>query len=206
MTRIHHPHTTTSSTTDHHLRVVEDSSSFLGLGFDPTENMDSVIMSPDHPNENNNSQFDDIDMSALSLDATPVVVHNPFLGGGITTTTSTHQFLGSSTWGTNPTSTGGISTLSNWDYLNAADTTTATSSSKDATTATSSSSPMKKPASFLSLSSLGKNNEHATWSSGPFANGLTSIGATTTTTTTGASTTTIGGGGFNNGSTGQDTD
>lgn len=69
--------------------------SFIGLGFDPTENMDSVIQSPSsRPDANAVSQLEGIDFGALGL--------APALGGdNISNGNNNHIFaFGSSgTWG-----------------------------------------------------------------------------------------------------------
>ncbi len=146
-------------------------STFLGLGFDPTENMDSVIMTPTTRGKSLDDNFNDIDMSSLSLNSSTnlqksnvATSHNPF--GALNSTSS--QFLGSSTWGT--TGTNGISSLSNWNYLG--------NVSNHSDSNNVSNPKMEEPASFLSLSTLG-NKEHAPWSSGAFTNGLSGLSGST---------------------------
>ncbi len=81
----------------------------IGLGFDPTENMDAVI---------NGTKDDPIDMAKFALEAASVgakKLSNPFspIGGG-------SRLFDPSTWGTgstaNSSSLGDLGALSGWDF------------------------------------------------------------------------------------------
>uniref|UniRef100_A0A6U5LHW1 BAT2 N-terminal domain-containing protein n=1 Tax=Corethron hystrix TaxID=216773 RepID=A0A6U5LHW1_9STRA len=139
----------------------KDSPSFMGLGFDPTENMATVIMSPAiHGTEIGG------DFANLSLDQDV----NPFSAGS---SKGISRFFGGSTWGSgalngtphhdrssSPGLGGEPLSMSmglNWNILE-----TSPSNQKIAYQP-----PGLAPATFLSLSPLGGNSED-TWGSGGF--------------------------------------
>jgi len=135
----------------------------LGLGFDPTENMDSVIMTPA---TGNGVKPAGIDLPELALDTTHVateerVVSNPFGGLG--------PSLGCPTWGTGASNMH-MGPLSNWDLLG--------SGNEQNVDASGSSSEQKDctAASFLSLGNL--NGSQNTWGSGGLVSGFTTLAGT----------------------------
>lgn len=158
--------------------IIEDihgSQAFLGLGFDPTENMDAVMMSPAQGPSKSSEPA--IDLTSLSLDTPASGVGgesggvpkacNPFASLAAPTTPS--QFLGSSTWGTGRSLGGtplGSLPLGNWDILGASSGVGVETSDK---TPSGDGGEERKVASFLSLSSIGEN----TWGTG--AIGLTGL-------------------------------
>jgi len=146
---------------DHDIDSEESASVSLkyGLGFDPTENMDSVIMTPatgcgDKP--------EGIHLPDLALDTCHAATEeralsNPFGG------------LGCPTWGTGPSNMP-MGPLSNWDLLG--------SGSKQSLDASGSTSEQNEctPASFLSLGNL--NGNQNTWGSGGLVSGFTTLAGT----------------------------
>jgi len=143
------------------------SPSILGLGFDPTENMDSVMMSP-ADEVGSTEDLGTINLTALTLNqATNTksaigTTSNPFGSLG-----ATSSFLGSSTWGTGISNSISMGSLSNWDYLgNGKEISNASS-----TRVTENSKPVAAK-SFLSLASIGSES---TWGSGGFVGGLTNL-------------------------------
>jgi len=135
----------------------------LGLGFDPTENMDSVIMTPATGNGDKPSG---IDLPELALDTSHVAteertISNPFGGLG--------PSLCCPTWGTGASNMP-MGPLSNWDLLG--------SGSEQNVDASGSSSEQKEctAASFLSLGNL--NGSQNTWGSGGLVSGFTTLAGT----------------------------
>jgi hypothetical protein len=129
---------------DHSKRHFGESPSIgLGLGFDPTKNMDSVMMSPTMDGVDTN------DLNISNLELSPKNSSNMAVSG------STKSILGSSPWATTNASTTGHSahpsmgSLSDWDFTS--------HHSKTAESKNESS------ASFLSFGGLGGNQN--TWGS-----------------------------------------
>jgi len=147
----------------------EDSESdipFLGLGFDPTLNMDAVMMSPSLRSEVIDE--DAVELSSLSLGPTSKSA-NPF-----SALSSPNQFLGSSTWGGGSLNTNVSSLGINWNNLLGTKQNESLSSSENQ----SSSAPVNKMSSttFLSLSPLAPNPDgKTTWGSGAFGGQLESL-------------------------------
>ena len=129
---------------DHSKRHFGESPSVgLGLGFDPTKNMDSVMMSPSMDGVDPN------DLNISNLELSPENSSNMAVSG------STKSILSSSPWATTNTITTGNSanssmgSLSNWDFTS--------HRSKNAE------SKNEPSASFLSFGGLGGNQN--TWGS-----------------------------------------
>jgi hypothetical protein len=120
----------------------DDSPSMKGLGFDPTENMDSVMMSPSIGRRDLDSS---VDVDGLKLSDSVSNPMSTFNDMGNST-----RFL-SSTW----SSSGSMGNLNNWDYLN----NLAKTSTDDVAPASINSS------SFLTLSLTKGEQVHASSSS-----------------------------------------
>lgn len=177
------------------MRIIDDSedsvdssdldsdSSFYGLGFDPAENMDSMITSPTLISGNVDDE-DGVNMSALSLEpAAKIDVKadsNPFSPLG----TPSH-FLGSSTWATGGSLTRsphsnshtGLSMGSlNWDLLG--------SRKNDMqigphhTSITNGQPDLSSASSIFGLSPLTGNQDRSTWGSSRIRTGITGLGGT----------------------------
>lgn len=134
-----------------------------GLGFDPTENMDSVIMTPATGSGDNP---EGIHLPELALDAPHVATEeralsNPFGGLG--------PSLGCPTWGAG-SSNMPMGPLSNWDLLG--------SGNKQNVDVPGSTSEQNEctAASFLSLGNL--NGNQNTWGSGGLVSGFTTLAGT----------------------------
>lgn len=127
--------------------------SFIGLGFDPTENMDSVMRSP-NLHSDVTKKFDPVDLAALSLDAgTESASRNIFA-------------FGSPTWGNS-----GAGRLSSWTGLGGGNKEAAFGSAADPDDDGNHKNG-SGASSFLSLSTLSVNQESNTWGSA----GLTGLG------------------------------
>jgi len=141
---------------------------FLGLGFDPTLNMDSVMMSPSLRSEGNDEEV--LGLTSLSLGPANNPSSNLF-----SSLSSPNQFLGSTTWGGGslPASAGASMGL-DWNSLLGTDENEAKSPSQNAA---DSSAPQKSTSnSFLSLSPLASNNDgKSTWSADAFGGQLGSL-------------------------------
>lgn len=133
----------------------------IGLGFDPSENMDSVI--------DGSSKKEPIDMAKFALEAASVGATkavNPFSPIGVTGS----RFLGSTTWGGGAsaanTSLSDLGALSGWDF---------TASSTDEATESgglhgSNLQASKSSQSFISFPPLSDQNN--AWGSSAFDGGL----------------------------------
>jgi len=147
--------------------------SYFGLGFDPTENMDSVMMSPSLRSNVAGANDDPLNLANLSLDATGVTEtgngSNPF--GQLGTPSS---FLGSSTWGASGAGGVSIGGLANWDFNANSDSIPVSAevptdeNRQQSATATS----------FLSLNPLPPVSNEGTWGTGGLVGGLSSLGRT----------------------------
>lgn len=150
----------------------ETNQNFDGLGFDPTENMDTVIMSPSILSEP--ADVEGIDLKSVSLNAAGSENLRPFAP-----LSSPSHFLDASTWATGGSlsrPSGGIGALGsvpmgsvNWNLLS--------TERKDATLRNvhnASSNPTSATAaSFLSLSPL--NRSGVNWGSGGLGTGLNDV-------------------------------
>jgi hypothetical protein len=113
----------------------------LGLGFDPSKNMDSLMMSPAMGAETPSS----IDITDLNLKESPSRIRstsNPFI--------TPNSILGSSTWSTGGNNSSTMGSLSNWDLLSGKGTTQGGNIHRN-----------EAPKTFLSL---GVTGDQATWS------------------------------------------
>jgi len=121
----------------------------FGLGFDPSKNMDSLMMSPATGTETPSN----IDITDLKLKDSPSHARsasNPFI--------TSNTILGSSTWGTGGSNSSTMGSLSNWDLL-----------SNKSNPQRASIQRNEGPKTFLSL---GVGGDEATWSGShgtPFA-------------------------------------
>lgn len=150
---------------DHDIASEESVTTSLkyGLGFDPTENMDSVILTPATGSGGNP---EGIHLPELDLDASHVgteerSLSNPFGGLG--------PSLGCPTWGTG-SSNMPIGPLSNWDLLG--------SGNKQNVAVPGSPTEHNEcnAASFLSLGNLSGNQN--TWGTGGLVSGFTTLAGT----------------------------
>jgi hypothetical protein len=151
---------------------------FVGLGFDPTENMDSVMMSPSVKPEEMNGD------SALHLESLS-------LHGGIhhkeSNSLSNNPFgsalLGSSTWASHGplTGTSSMGSLTNWGILGVSNGEAVPPSGESSGTAEK---HAMSATSFLALSPLSVHPDSQTWGT----NGLTGLGGTSMTNTNTGST------------------
>jgi len=135
----------------------------LGLGFDPTENMDAVISTPATGHQD---KTDEVIMPDLSLDgshsADERALSNPFGGLG--------PSLGCSTWGTGSSNVP-MGSIANWDLLGSGKKPNVDEGvSADQT-------DRSTPASFLSLGHLG-GDQNNTWGSGGLVSGFTTLAGT----------------------------
>eukprot|EP00591_Stephanopyxis_turris_P012611 CAMPEP_0195509106 /NCGR_PEP_ID=MMETSP0794_2-20130614/2126_1 /TAXON_ID=515487 /ORGANISM="Stephanopyxis turris, Strain CCMP 815" /LENGTH=1194 /DNA_ID=CAMNT_0040636239 /DNA_START=379 /DNA_END=3963 /DNA_ORIENTATION=- len=154
--------------------VSQHSSSFVGLGFDPTENMDSVMMSPSLRSE---ADDEPVGLTNLSLDE----AGSPSIGNPFTSLSSPNRYLGTATWGgsslhtTSPGASLGMGL--GWNLLGTAN--------KAETTPSSQHTPnnVQQPAvaSFLSLSPMSSSNQDGsnTWGRSAFGGGLGNLGGST---------------------------
>lgn len=140
---------------------------FLGLGFDPTLNMDAVMMSPSLRSEVNDEE--PLELNSLSLGPANKPSANPF-----SALSSPNQFLGSSTWGGGSLNANAASLGLDWNNLLG----TKQSESKTSSENPCGSAAGKKISSstFLSLSPLASNTDgKSTWGSGTFGGQLGSL-------------------------------
>lgn len=113
----------------------------LGLGFDPSKNMDSLMMSPATGAETPTK----LDLADLKLKESPSQTRstsNPFI--------ASNSILGSSTWGTGGNNSSTMGSLSNWDLLGSKSSSQRVNLHRD-----------NAPKTFLSL---GVSGDQATWS------------------------------------------
>jgi len=151
---------------------LETNQNFEGLGFDPTENMDTVIMSPSIVSEK--ADCDGVDLKSLTLNAIESENVNPFAP-----LTSPSHFLDPSTWvagGSLPRPSGGMASLGavsvgsiNWNLLG--------TERKDCPSRRNSHNANSNPiagtaASFLSLSPLSVTRDGVNWGTGALGTGL----------------------------------
>jgi len=150
----------------------DSKASYIGLGFDPTENMDSMMMSPsDDPTNMNGKISNIVNLSLEPSDSNPST--NPFAPIGTPT-----RFLGSSPWGTggslsrspgtDPIRSLPIGSL-NWGL---------DPSSKDQSIGNLGKKQINSASTFLSLSALPVNQEVDAWGSSRIGGGLTGLGGT----------------------------
>jgi len=150
----------------------------IGLGFDPTENMDAVISTPAGRNHKDTDKV--VHIPDLSLNPCHSVdedsrahSNNPFGGLG--------PSLGCPTWGT-PSSGVKMGALSDWDLLGTRNKSDgaepciiSTPDQKDHSTTTT--TTITPASSFLSLGNLPGNNNN-TWGSGGLVSGFTTLAGT----------------------------
>lgn len=155
-------------------------SSFYGLGFDPTENMDSMITSPTlTPGNIENTEA--LNISTLSL-GPAVKMSSKVNGHPFSPLGSPSRFLGSSTWGTGMSlgrsphanvqtslSTGSL----NWDFVNAD-----IEVGPPETSLNGNRQELPTASSFLGLSTLTNNQDGSTWGSSRIRNGIIGLGGT----------------------------
>ncbi len=79
----------------------------LGLGFDPTKDMDTMMMSPTIDFEKSEKESNLPGLALEDSSSIPLATKNPFVNSS--------GFLGSSTWGA--ANSNSMGSLSNWDYL-----------------------------------------------------------------------------------------
>jgi len=136
----------------------------IGLGFDPTKDIDGVMKSP------NLIGTDDINISRTKLpdfvykseQTATTASNNPFAAGGL---------LGPSPWGGGVSHSASMGSLSNWDYLRSPDKKEGLEASR---LAQSNQDTRHGTSSFLSLSAL--NGDQNTWGSTGFVSGFGNLG------------------------------
>mmetsp|Transcript_20355 Transcript_20355/g.30572 ORF Transcript_20355/g.30572 Transcript_20355/m.30572 type:complete len:977 (+) Transcript_20355:558-3488(+) len=134
----------------------------FGLGFDPTKNMDSVMMSPDLVSADNDG--------STSINVPELL----FKAGTSLSTSSKNPFaadtlLGPSPWGGNVATSVSMGSLSNWDYLR--DTGNRGNATAEPSSGEGKNTPRATP--FLSLGGL--NGDQNTWGTAGFVSGFSGI-------------------------------
>lgn len=173
-----------------------DTHSFLGLGFDPTQNMDTVMMSPALNHSDVDDDIINVGLPALSLGnpaTTSTTPHKPFSPLG----TPSRFLVNNSTW-SGPVTLGGsggtsITTIPNeslgismglgWNIFGSGGSTLVNKSkiegvnsgNSDGITKSQSIPSLSAETSFLSLASQTVNDSSSTWGTGAFGGALNGL-------------------------------